>query len=453
MMMAASPSDTKKKDSAADSSREKNSNCISPDVLDNAIEKTKEVESALDLARQAEQEAKNALKASQEELQALKKSVEEQATEIDSLRQSEEMAQESLRGAQNEVATLRNNLQKHTTEIEKSSTASERMVKLHEEMLVELAEINANSEKQFDALKKRIEAEMQRQREKMRIDKVSAERVDELEKEKAGYLGELKALHQLYDRLDKKYDAKMQEEEEEKLAYFAKSLDEEVAKIVGEREIEWETSIAELRNQSALALEQTKTEAQESLEKLREDLEGKAQREAEKAQQIHEKEVAALEQKIVEAETALAKELERASMNLSEVDAAHAKELELAEINALKRLDELRKTKEAEAAKEAARVQKLHDAEIASLKVEIRKAQDETRLALEKSEQIDSNLRLTNEERDNQRREYEKAIDALRKELAEAREVSRPLQMRRRSTEFLLTQFFLTGYRTLEAYI
>ena len=363
--------------------------CISPDEHEKVLEQVKQSEEALEQARDAEKKAKDALQAFQDEMESLSKT-----------------------------------LKKQTADIEKSSIATEQIAKFQQEILGELSEINANSEKQFSVLKSQIEAEMQRQREKLRIDQVTAQRIEELEKEKVGYLGELKALHQLYDRLDKKYDAKMEQEEEEKLAYFAQSLDAEVAKIVGEREIEWRERMEELKNQTAATLNTTKVEAEEKLARLRLELEEKAERQVQKLEQAREKETAALNRIIDNVQQELEKALAKATQNEAEIKAEHAKELELAEENALERLKNLRTEMEDQASKEAAALKKLHDKQVADLKAEILKAQEETNQALEKSKQIDSSLKLTKEEREKQNLKNREIIEGLKKELREAHEVS-----------------------------
>lgn len=374
-MMATSSSSNEKDTKRGGRGRK---DCVSPDELEKALEKADKAESALEESRQAEKKAQDALEA-----------------------------------AQVEALALRQSLQKQSSEIEKSSNAAERMAQMHQDILGELTGINANAEKQFNALQGQIETEMQRQREKLRVDQDAAQRIEELEKEKVGYLGELKALRQLYDRLDRKYDDKMQEEEEEKLAYFAESLDEEVAKIIGEREIEWEKSV-----------NATKVEAEENLSKLRAELEAQAEKQIEALRRARDKEAASLTRMIEDIKQELEKALELANQHESEIKAEHAKEMEVAEENTLQRLDKLRKDIEADATKNATQVKKLHDEEVVALRSEITKAQQETKEAWQKSKQIDGDLKLKEEDRQKQKQKYEEMMEEMKKELQEAHDVS-----------------------------
>eukprot|EP00977_Amphora_coffeiformis_P000164 scaffold48_cov161-Amphora_coffeaeformis.AAC.12 len=404
-MMAASSSS-----SAAAATEREPVDCIKPSALEDALKKATDAEAALKVAREAEEKA---LKDAQESEKALKaalkveeiaiKKVEDIERALTSSLESEEKMQQALKASQNEISRLRKG--------DKFSNPAERIEKYHKDILSELAEINSNSEKQFDVLKQQIDSEMQRHKEKLKLNQATVERIDELEKEKAGFLGELKAFHQLYDRLEKKYEAKLQQEEEEKMAYFGESLDQEVAKIVGERELEWEQSIAE-----------TKLKAEEDLINLRAELEEKAEHEAEAMRKAHEKEVANLEQRIEDVKAALAEAKEKKDQEIEILNGACAKEIEGVEEDAIKRLADLQRKFKMDAAKEAAAVKEFHDAEVAGLQEEIKNAQDETKRALEQSEQIDNALKLKNEERQQQEQKYKDIIEGLEKELHEVHE-------------------------------
>lgn len=416
-MMGAGPSPAKTETAAA---RDKDSvvdNCIQASTLEEALHKATEAETALQVAQQSEEKARQEAKESEKAMKAALKAeemalrnVQEAEKALDTARKSEEKTQQELKASQDEVSKLRKRLKSDKSS---SESATERVEKYHQDILSELTEINANSEKHFNVLKHQIDSEMQRHKEKLRLDHATVTRVEELEKEKAGFLGELKALHQMYDRLENKYDAKMEQEEEEKLVYFAESLDQEVAKIVGERELEWEQTLNE-----------TKALAEANLISLRAEMENKAHREVEAVRHAHEKHVVDLEHQIEKDKAALVDAGENMKREVETANAACAKDMEVAEEEALKRLTELQNRMKAEAAKEAAAVKKRHEAEVENLKKEIKKAQDETKRAWEKSEQIDSNLRFTNEERERQKLEYQEIIDGLRDELHEAQEVS-----------------------------
>ena len=193
-------------------------------------------------------------------------------------------------------------------------------------------------------------------------------------------------------------------------------MDEEVAKIVGERELEWERSMAE-----------TVAKAEEGLINLRAELEEKAEREAEAMRKAYEKEIASLENRIEDTKAALADVKEKGDQQIEIMNAACAKEIEVVEEDALQKLADLQRKLKIEAEENAKAVKKLHDSEVAGLKVEIKNAQEETQRALEKSEQIDITLKIKDEERQLQEKKYQDIIDGMKREFYEVNEVSRLL--------------------------
>ena len=345
-------------DDASASTQEVSATCVSPELLDSAKEETRAAESALEKARQAEQKARQELGALQTEVSTLRKEAETAAAE--SKKFDDILA--ALSKIQTKSSEQFDVIQQQTSKLEQS-TVVEQMSSYHQALLSELSELGTKSETYFSTLQTDG---------KVMSGSVDTGRIAELEKENAAYAGELKALRELYDRLDQKYDAKMQQEEKEKLAYFAASLDKEVAKVVAEREKAWDAK----------------------LKQVTDELNERAQMNADVAAQVHKKQVTALRQKIDDGVKALEGALAAGKT-------------------------------QAEAVQQATERQRSLENKVTMLEHSLRNEEEMVRKAREEAKKVDSNLKQSFEEREKQKKEYLKKMDELRAELRASQDVSR----------------------------
>jgi DNA repair exonuclease SbcCD ATPase subunit len=402
--------------------------CIAPESLDSALLQVKDATSAQEEARQAEVDAQEALRTAKTEIaaqrldmQAHKEQLAKSSDTADRmLRVQEDLAKQmavAQERAEEKLADLKEIVAAKDKELasvqqtitqslkDEQSVCSQKVAETQDYWKKELNNLETTAELRVQKAKEAALEEAKKDLGRQSLSQMESSLVREIEQEKSGIMGEMKALQQLYDRLDAKYDAKMQEEEKEKLAYFAKNLDKEVDKIVSEMQVAWKAEMKSLKTSSEEALAKANQEAQDSLTKLQTEMEEKTQKQVASIKKASDSQVAAIKrtEQTLRADALtmhdshmhqLVQIMDDSDAVVADLKAAHAEEIEKAKEATLQALAELLEMMESKAA----------------------------RVAKEHSEQVGA-LEQTNEEYDHEKMKLNKMIEDLRDELYESHEV------------------------------
>jgi DNA repair exonuclease SbcCD ATPase subunit len=402
--------------------------CIAPESLDSALLQVKDATSAQEEARQAEADAQEALRAAKTEIAALQLDMqahnEQLAKSSDTadrmLRVQEDLAKQmavAQERSEEKLADLKEIVAAKDKELasvqqtinqslkDEQSVCSQKVAETQDYWKKELNNLETTAELRVQKAKEAALEEAKKDLGRQSLSQMESSLVREIEQEKSGIMGEMKALQQLYDRLDGKYDAKMQEEEKEKLAYFSKNLDKEVDKIVSEMQVAWKAEMKSLKTRSEEALAKANQEAQDSLTKLQTEMEEKTQKQVASIKKASDSQVAAIKrtEQTLRADALtmhdshmhqLVQIMDDSDAVVADLKAAHAEEIEKAKEATLQALAELLEKMESKAA----------------------------RVAKEYSEHVGA-LEQTNEEYDHEKMKLNKMIEDLRDELYESHEV------------------------------
>ncbi|EEC51111.1 predicted protein [Phaeodactylum tricornutum CCAP 1055/1] len=251
--------------------------CIGPEKLDIITEELRASEKARDIAVNelaTEREKVEQLKADVIELRKDANLRLEQMSRSSESAQRVSAAQEALSKrisemqvkTNREVEMLKESLGKRDEELKAAERTHNELTKRHKaEVEEEMTKINEKWKGKIEelelVLKRKIEAADEQCQvsahqgidEKLQNenDLLSDERkrAKSLEQDLAVLAGEQRVLQQMYSKLELKYEAKLTETDEEKSAYFRKSLDEEVAKQVDQITTKLQSQIAAVKDE------------------------------------------------------------------------------------------------------------------------------------------------------------------------------------------------------------
>jgi myosin heavy subunit len=251
--------------------------CIGPEKLDIITEELRASEKARDIAVNelaTEREKVEQLKADVIELRKDANLRLEQMSRSSESAQRVSAAQEALSKrisemqvkTNREVEMLKESLGKRDEELKAAERTHNELTKRHKaEVEEEMTKINEKWKGKIEelelVLKRKIEAADEQCQvsahqgidEKLQNenDLLSDERkrTKSLEQDLAVLAGEQRVLQQMYSKLELKYEAKLTETDEEKSAYFRKSLDEEVAKQVDQITTKLQSQIAAVKDE------------------------------------------------------------------------------------------------------------------------------------------------------------------------------------------------------------
>lgn len=251
--------------------------CIGPEKLDSITEELRASEKARDIAVNelaTEREKVEQLKADVTELRKDANLRLEQMARSSESAQRVSAAQETLskqisemqEKTNREVEMLKESLGKRDEELKAAERTHNELTKRHKaEVEEEMTKVNKQWKGKIEelelVLKRKVEAADEQcqvsarqgsdEKRQNEIDLLSDERkrAKSLEQDLAVLAGEQRVLQQMYNKLELKYEAKLTETDEEKSAYFRKSLDEEVTKQVDQITTKLQSQIAAVKEE------------------------------------------------------------------------------------------------------------------------------------------------------------------------------------------------------------